>query len=155
MAATKLLIIFFILIILTLLNCPAGLVARFCRLTAIEVFFATQQLENGRNSQQLADFQPKLATITKFLAATRNNYLRSGKNARNQPPGVSTSPKPLLTGFSIHAIRFEGSHHILITFISHFLVFHPPGARGSKILSWLDSPGSHSRNDGSQYRVNL
>ena len=45
-------------------------------LTAIEVFFATQQLENGCNSQQLADFQPKLATITKFLAATRNNYLQ-------------------------------------------------------------------------------
>ena len=48
-------------------------------LPAIEVFFATQQLENGRNSQQIADFQPKLATITKFLAATCNNYLQPGK----------------------------------------------------------------------------
>ncbi len=44
-------------------------------LTTIEVFFATQQLGNGRNSQQLADFQPKIEIITKFLVATRNNYL--------------------------------------------------------------------------------
>ncbi len=74
-------------------------------LTGIEVFFVTQQLENGGNSQQLADFQLKLATITTFnhlcysfyyylhvatfnfkfgtcvacLAATCNNYLQPTK----------------------------------------------------------------------------
>ncbi len=39
-----------------------GYINMFKVIFAIEVFFATQQLENGSNSQQLAEFQPKLAT---------------------------------------------------------------------------------------------